>query len=517
MATFTGYYKTPTDPTVYGVLEGGQRVGFQDPNQLAQAQGGTTADFSVVKVDPTFNPAGFITYPEYQKTLTPTTTTTTPTTPTLQTQVPQTFSAQTVQQAFTNPISNDEILRTLRQQETLQQQLLQAQQPGPEVESLQQQLSGLQSQAERQRLSAQAGLEQIEGQPVPTPFITGQQAALQRQANLQLQTLASQERSIVDRLRLAQEKQTGVFERARTALGFGQQNLENLLNISRYFKGFSDEAKQESRNLLENILNFTQGTPWTQLDAETQTRITQLAADSNLPLGAIKTGLSSAFAKLNNITMQFYKYPNDPTVYRTSDSKAYSTPEQFFADGGSKNFSNVQTITTAGQQKLLEVSPGATLYNPATGQPVYTAPTTRQLSGTGTGIIPTGNIGSTTTQAAKRGYTRQYNSIGGIAFLKNGQPISLLDWIQQSGVTLDKALEGSRDPGDVMFLSAYKEALDAIAEGAPAGQVFARLQAQFPGYFVTQSTDILSSPTVATDYLNNFLQSQSLPTNTILK
>lgn len=67
MANFTGYYKTETDPTIYGVAEGGQRVGFQDPTQLAQAQGLGTADFSQVQTDPSFNPEGSMLYPDYLK------------------------------------------------------------------------------------------------------------------------------------------------------------------------------------------------------------------------------------------------------------------------------------------------------------------------------------------------------------------------------------------------------------------------------------------------------------------
>jgi hypothetical protein len=40
---------------------------------------------------------------------------------------------------------------------------------------------------------------------------------------------------------------------------------------------------------------------------------------------------------------QFYKYSDSPTVYGPNN-EAYSTPDQFFAAGGAKDFSNVETI-----------------------------------------------------------------------------------------------------------------------------------------------------------------------------
>ena len=45
----------------------------------------------------------------------------------------------------------------------------------------------------------------------------------------------------------------------------------------------------------------------------------------------------------NNITQPFYDIGG--TIYRTSDGKAYATPEEFFADGGARDFSNAQKLS----------------------------------------------------------------------------------------------------------------------------------------------------------------------------
>jgi hypothetical protein len=49
------------------------------------------------------------------------------------------------------------------------------------------------------------------------------------------------------------------------------------------------------------------------------------------------------FALENNITQPFYDIGG--TIYRTSDGKAYASPEEFFADGGARDFSNAQKVT----------------------------------------------------------------------------------------------------------------------------------------------------------------------------
>ena len=68
---FSSYYKTETDPTIYGIAEEGQRVAFQNPEQFYQSGG--AQDFSNVTTDATFNPAGAINYTDYLAKSQPTT------------------------------------------------------------------------------------------------------------------------------------------------------------------------------------------------------------------------------------------------------------------------------------------------------------------------------------------------------------------------------------------------------------------------------------------------------------
>ena len=97
-----------------------------------------------------------------------------------------------------------------------------------------------------------------------------------------------------------------------------------------------------------------------------------------------QTNRDEAFA--GGIKTQFYN--KQGTIIRTADGKAYSTPQAFFADAGVTSFEEAYargliSEMKTGDGKLLEVSPGATLFDPATGQPVYAAPTAKSGGGGG--------------------------------------------------------------------------------------------------------------------------------------
>jgi len=99
-----------------------------------------------------------------------------------------------------------------QQLEQLFESLLGQLQPTEQEQQLQQALTG-QQQAVRE------GIFNVEQQPIPTPFITGQKAAIEELAGIKTQ-------NIIDQLALAQQsRQTGA-DVAQARLGFGERALE---------------------------------------------------------------------------------------------------------------------------------------------------------------------------------------------------------------------------------------------------------------------------------------------------
>lgn len=146
----------------------------------------------------------------------------------------------------------------------------------------------------------------------------------------------------------------------------GYGNLVNAIGFDGLYAALSQDPN--SLALAEKTLGMPSGS--LQVIAA-KTQEDRMKAEQDIARqNAIQLGVSQPFYEVGG------------TVYRTSDGKAYSSSEEAFAEGVSRDWSNVQKVSGS-SAKPIEVSPGATLFDPQTGQPIYTAPTAKQLSGGG--------------------------------------------------------------------------------------------------------------------------------------
>lgn len=86
---------------------------------------------------------------------------------------------------------------------------------------------------------------------------------------------------------------------------------------------------------------------------------------------------------------------------RLADGFRFSDPNQLFTDAGISSFDQIQTLAPE-QAELIELSEGATLYDPKTGEVVYTAPKTYK-TGSGAGGSYGGGALSAEAQAVMNG------------------------------------------------------------------------------------------------------------------
>jgi hypothetical protein len=218
----------------------------------------------------------------------------------------------------------------------LEKQFTQAQQMSPEEQAAQQQLINLQD-------SYRQGNQNIQDKVIPMEFIVGQQQSLEnRFSNSQI--------PLQQRLALEQSKRTAAMDASKFALSRADEQ----------YKQYGEEQKyQDQRRIAE----------------EDRQRAYQSDARQ--------------FAFGNDIQTPFYNLGG--TIYRTSDNKAYSTPEQFFADGGAKDFSNAKTVSQA--PKPVTLNGGERLVDPKTGAVIASAP--YKSSGGGGGTVSSPIIGGT--------------------------------------------------------------------------------------------------------------------------
>lgn len=186
----------------------------------------------------------------------------------------------------------DQIMKEIEQirkdRQTLIDKVLGGMQQTDEEKRLSQEINNVTQQERETGLRVQAGLQATEQKLIPMQFISGESDRLIKQANLQLQTLATQKAPLIDQLSAAQNTRLEGLK----VLEFALQNLGEdqnmLLKMSDYALELDKIAKSEQEAAKEFALNYS-------------------------------------------INKPFYEFGG--TVYRTSDGKAYSSAEQAGQDG----------------------------------------------------------------------------------------------------------------------------------------------------------------------------------------
>ena len=151
-----------------------------------------------------------------------------------------------------------------------------------------------------------------EGQAIPIEFITGRQAQIQRSQAIEIGALEAKRAALTGNIELAKSL-------AERTVNLEYEPIEQKIkNAQAFLELNSDTLNREEKKQAET-LNYA-----------LQQQEKQIAKEKE----------AKTFAISNNITSPYYEL--NGTVYRTSDGKAYSTPEQFAQDGGS--FDKVQKV-----------------------------------------------------------------------------------------------------------------------------------------------------------------------------
>ena len=103
------------------------------------------------------------------------------------------------------------------------QQLMQQMQPSSQEEALQQQLGGITGQQANINASRDLGIQGVNEQPIATPFLTGQSAAITNRAAVQSGALGAQAVPLQQQLALAQAKRQASIDISKEALNYNQQ------------------------------------------------------------------------------------------------------------------------------------------------------------------------------------------------------------------------------------------------------------------------------------------------------
>ncbi len=161
----------------------------------------------------------------------------------------------------------------------------------------------------------------------PAVFYQGQQAAIQRQQAVVIGGLSAVKAALQGNYQLAESRAQQVV---KTQFADQQQKLTNAEN---FLKLNTDNLNNQEKIAAAKIK--------ANLTVQKQQLTSQMA--------------NRKFALSNGVTSEFYTKP-DGTVVRTEDGKAYSTPQQAFADGVLPDFSNAPRVTGVGKSETKTIN-----------------------------------------------------------------------------------------------------------------------------------------------------------------
>lgn len=387
--------------------------------------------------------------------------------------------------------------------DSLLQQYLAQLTPSSGEQNLQSQLNALTSQQAGINASRDMGIQQVGEQPIATPFITGQSAAITNRAAVQSGSLGAQAVPLQQQLALAQAKRQSAVDISKAQLDYSQKQAElnKPFQVSMGSSVYNPSTGQMSANnnpmadsLVSDAINSGRLDPSQLTRYNTAAVLSALQVDPNHNF----TGNKVAFTQAQNNSTQWHQAA-DGTWFSTQ-----SKPGASGVGGGSTTSSSSGSSSGGGYQagmltKLLQ-SQGkptddaslAALYKSIGGQGTYandTAHNSQIYSALGGQVSSGGGGGSgggiptdptLKADAASLQQQQIYADSTQRAFNTANQNLSALtQFMQQAGVnstsniplinSLSNSAQAQTNPG---VISGYRAALAGLR--AEYAQVLSR-------------------------------------------
>lgn len=153
-------------------------------------------------------------------------------------------------------------------------------------------LNGQQRTIEEASYNEQVGLEG-QGRGITLASIAGQAGKIRQNATKELRNVQLQRLASSDELSTLTGVRQNALDSLKTQMGFEDTRFERLLGVEKDLQNMTKTQKEQARNDLSSILEFSTGLTFDQMDEQSQAIITQLSAESNLPLSSIKQALAN--------------------------------------------------------------------------------------------------------------------------------------------------------------------------------------------------------------------------------
>lgn len=120
--------------------------------------------------------------------------------------------------------------------------------------------------------------------------------------------LAQDESNLVDLLNLSQDQRKQQGDIASLQYDLATKRLDLALGVQKELQNLDQTTQDNARKFLLDVIDFSQGKTWDQLDQQTQAQLIAATANSPITLGMVKTALQNGvtppkLAPINTLTI----------------------------------------------------------------------------------------------------------------------------------------------------------------------------------------------------------------------
>lgn len=189
----------------------------------------------------------------------------------------------------------------ITQRAEMQKQFLDSLKLSDNYLKLQTHLADVRKRGDQIRQSFEEGIVDIEGQPIPMAFITGQARELEKRANLKLTANQREEANLLESVGLEEKIRQANLETVKAGLSFIKDDIDTQVNLAdllgkeeeRVLK-MTERLEDRSKEFLVTILESLAGLRFDELLPEDQQRLVELANLAGIPTSVLIQSLKTA-------------------------------------------------------------------------------------------------------------------------------------------------------------------------------------------------------------------------------
>lgn len=213
---------------------------------------------------------------------------------------PGEYSSDDLSDALTDAITKNDFDAFLKQIVDAQQAYVKSLEPSAETVDLKKSIADIRAKADLVTQSAMEGIVDVEGQPIPMAFITGQAANIEKRANVKLSNFARLEANLLENLGISVSEDQARQAGAQANYSFLKDNVNLAFQVRESIQAQEDRVweraqslKEDSRAVLGDMLEMFKGYSLSQLTPDGQAQLTTLATQAGIPISLISDALDA--------------------------------------------------------------------------------------------------------------------------------------------------------------------------------------------------------------------------------